>query len=80
MSVWFKQGTGLAGVMPADYSHSSQVQIVSRLRDVNVHVDKLILVPVAHDLEWRSAFSSSSSIIQPAICLIITFTFVRLYI
>jgi len=36
-------------------------------------------IPVAHDLEWRSAFSSSSSIIQPAKCLIITFTFVRLY-
>jgi len=37
-------------------------------------------IPVAHDLEWRSAFSSSSSIVQPALCLMTSFLFVRIQI
>ena len=74
MNALSRQGTGLDGVMQADYSHSSQALTVSYL-DISLvailylkknlyHVinsKTLSSVPVAHDLEWRAAFSGASS-------------------
>ena len=75
MNALSRQGTGLDGVMQADYSHSSQALTVSYL-DMGLLVAILYLkknlyhdinsktlssVPVAHDLEWRAAFSGASS-------------------
>lgn len=74
MNALSRQGTGLDGVMQADYSHSSQALTVSYL-DISlvaiiylkknlyhaINSKTLSSVPVAHDLEWRAAFSGASS-------------------